>query len=196
MLYSGTLGLKHNPDLLLQLAVRFRDRQDVRVVVISEGPGWEWLRRRAAEERLENLLTLGYQPYRRLPEVLASGDVLLVILEAEAGEFSVPSKVLSYHCAGRALLAALPRGNLAASVIRRAGSGVVVDPDDAAGMMAAAERLLADTGLRARFGAGARAYAERTFDIASIGDRFEDVLAAVSSNAGVGTASNGSAKGR
>ena len=188
LLYSGTLGLKHNPELLLGLARRFRDRPDVRVVVISEGRGWEWLRRRAAEEGLDTLVTLPYQPYARLPEVLASGDVLLVILETEAGSFSVPSKVLSYHCAGRPLLAAVPRVNLAAGVIRRAGSGIVVDPNDAAGMAPAAERLLADASVRERFGRNARAYAERTFDIATIGDRFEDVLAAVCSNAGVGRA--------
>ena len=47
-LYSGTLGLKHNPGILWDLANSVRDRDDVRIVVISEGcgsglaegPGW------------------------------------------------------------------------------------------------------------------------------------------------------------
>ena len=43
-LYSGTLGMKHNPNLLLQLAARLRDHEDVRVVVISEGKGAQWLK--------------------------------------------------------------------------------------------------------------------------------------------------------
>ena len=191
ILYSGTLGLKHNPELLLRLARSFRGRPDVRVVVISEGPGWQWLRRRALEERLENLLTFDYQPYARFPEVLATGDVLAVILEADAGSFSVPSKVLSYHCAGRPLLGALPRANLAARVIRRADSGIVVDPNDVRGLTVAAERLLDDSDVRERFGERARRYAEQTFDIGSIGDRFEEVVQAVSSNAGVVISRNG-----
>src|SRR5262249_43029800 len=48
-LYSGTLGLKHNPDLLLRLAKRFAGRPEIRVVVVSEGLGADWLRARAAE---------------------------------------------------------------------------------------------------------------------------------------------------
>ena len=35
LLYSGTMGLKHDPELLVHLARRFKDRPDVRVVVVS-----------------------------------------------------------------------------------------------------------------------------------------------------------------
>jgi hypothetical protein len=41
--YSGTLAMKHNPDLLLELGRRFRDRADVRIVIVSEGAGADWL---------------------------------------------------------------------------------------------------------------------------------------------------------
>ncbi|MBA3366293.1 MAG: glycosyltransferase family 4 protein [Actinobacteria bacterium] len=185
ILYSGTLGLKHNPDLLLQLALAFR-RDDVRTVVVSEGPGADWLREHARDRSLENLIVLGYQPYERLADVLASGDILAVILEPEAGGFSVPSKVLSYHCAGRPLLAAIPHENLAARVISGNESGVVVDPRDAQGFVAAAKALVDDEPLRERLGRNARAYAEATFDITAIGDRFEHVLAAAAAaHAGV-----------
>lgn len=178
ILYSGTLGLKHNPDLLLQLALAFRGRDDVRIVVVSEGPGADWLREQARNQGLDKLMLLAYQPYERLPEALASGDVLAVILEPEAGGFSVPSKVLSYHCAGRPLLAAIPGENLAARVISGHESGLVVDPRDLRGFVAAAETLVDDEPLCERLGRNARAYAEATFDITAIGARFERVLAA------------------
>ena len=112
VLYSGTLGLKHDPEAIVQLARHFSKEGDVEVVVVSEGLGADWLRRRREEERLLNLRLLPFQPYAVLPDVLASGDVLLSLLEANAGAFSVPSKVLSYLCAGRALLAAVPSDNL------------------------------------------------------------------------------------
>ena len=176
LLYSGTLGLKHDPELLVRLALRFRAEEDVRVVVVSEGMGADYLRARAGELGLENVVLLGFQPYERLPEVIASGDVLVAILEPDAGVFSVPSKVLSYHCAGRPLLAALPRTNLAARIVERNGSGVVVEPADRDSFVDAAERLLRDAGLRATLGRNAREYAERTFDIGAIGDRFEAIL--------------------
>lgn len=173
-LYSGTLGLKHNPDLLLRLAKRFVGRPDIRVVVVSEGIGADWLRARTAEA--PNLVLLPYQPFERLPEVIASGDVLLAILEPDAGAFSVPSKVLTYLCAGRPILGAIPAENLATRVIARAGAGITVPPDQAEAFVAAAERLAGAQAERKALGNNALDYAHKTFDIRAIGDRFEAIL--------------------
>ncbi|HEX4434825.1 MAG TPA: glycosyltransferase, partial [Acidimicrobiales bacterium] len=44
VLYSGTLGLKHDPSILALVAERLRaSHPDARVVVISEGKGRDWL---------------------------------------------------------------------------------------------------------------------------------------------------------
>ena len=174
-LYSGTLGLKHNPALLRDLAKWFVGRPGIRVVVVSEGLGADWLRTHAAG--LENFVLLPYQPFERLPEVMAAGDVLLALLETDAGAFSVPSKILSYLCAGRPILAAVPSENLAARVLARAGAGLAVAPDDTDGFLAAAESLANDPGRRAALGNNALDYAAKTFDIRAIGDRFEAILA-------------------
>jgi len=172
-LYSGTLGFKHDPSLMLELA-RWAGGQDALVLVVSEGPGADWLGEHALPD--DALRLLPYQPYERLPEVLASADVLVAVLEPDAGEFSVPSKVLTYLCAGRPLLGALPADNLAARVIERSGGGIVVPPRDRRALVAAAEELLADSGRRGELGQAARSYAETTFDLAEITDRFEEVL--------------------
>ncbi len=176
ILYSGTLGLKHDPGAIVQLARHFSKQDDVEVVVVSEGRGADWLRQRREEENLVNLRLLPFQPYAVLPDVLASGDVLLTLLEANAGAFSVPSKVLSYLCARRALLAAVPSDNLAAEVVRRSGGGVLVEPGDEGHLVANATRLLADDRLREELGRRARRYAEENFDVTSIGDKFEAIL--------------------
>lgn len=176
LLYSGTLGMKHNPALLADLADAFRDRDDVRVVVVSEGLGATWLEGEVQRRQLSNVLQLPYQAYEDLPDVFASADVLLAILEPDAGAFSVPSKVLSYHCAGRPIAAAVPSANLAARVIRRERSGIVVDPGDTTAFIHGVGRLLDDRVLAAEAGRRARAYAELTFDIGSIVTRFERVL--------------------
>ena len=170
-LYSGTLGLKHRPDLLYQLAESLDS--SCAVVVITEGPGREYL---AKMPQRENLLLLDFQPYDQVPEVLASADVLLATLESDAGQFAVPSKVLSYLCAGRPLLLAAPATNLAASIIERSGAGTVVDPDRPREWIEAARRLGGNAHLRASLGASARSYAEHEFEISRIAARFEEVL--------------------
>lgn len=171
VLYSGTLGLKHNPELLAALGRHFADR-DVAVVVVSEGLGADWLRERSGGD----LLQLPFQPYAELPDLLAGADVLVVILEPEAGVFSVPSKVLTYLCAGRPILAAVPEQNLAARLIAGSGAGVTVAPDDVAGFVLQCDALLADEDRRREMGAAARRYAEATFDLTSICDRFERII--------------------
>jgi glycosyltransferase involved in cell wall biosynthesis len=176
-LYAGTLGLKHNPELLLRLAVRFRDEPDVRVVVVSEGLGADWLAERIGRDGVTNLTLLPFQPYDALPHMLASAEVLLAILEPDAGRYSVPSKVLTYHCAARPLLAAIPRVNLAARIIEREQSGLAVEPTNAVGFVEAGAALLADDDLRERMARAARRYAEQAFDIATITDSFEAIVA-------------------
>ena len=173
LLYSGTLGRKHDPSLLVALADGL---PDARIVVVSEGTGTKRLRD-AARSR-PNVTLLPLQPIDRLPEVLGSADVLLAILDPEATVFSVPSKVLTYLAAERPILAAIPAANLAARTIQTAGAGRVVDPTNADALVGAARAMLSDPGGRNRMGHAARDHAEREFPIEPIADRFESVLLA------------------
>ncbi|MCH7224947.1 glycosyltransferase family 4 protein [Haloferula sp. A504] len=175
-LYSGTLGMKHDPSMLLELARRHRDDSEVRVVVISEGIGAEWLKTESAKAGLKNLLVLPYQPFADLPSVLATGDVLVGLLEEEAGTFSVPSKTLSYLCAARPLLLAVPPANLAARITLDHGAGLTVTPGDLDGFLAAGRNLRESQALRASLAANARSYAEQTFPIEAKADTFERIL--------------------
>jgi glycosyltransferase involved in cell wall biosynthesis len=175
-LYSGTIGLKHDPGLLLAAAERFRDRPDIRVVVVSEGIGADWLRANGAG--LPNLVLLPFQDFATLPQVVATGDVLMAVLEPDAGIYSVPSKVLTYLCAGRPLLAAMPAENLASRILARENAGIVVPAGDRAGFVAAAERLAGDPALRAALGRNALAYADRSFDIGAVARRIAGIATA------------------
>ena len=175
-MYSGTLGMKHNPELLLQLAKHLQDREDVVTVVIAQGAGADWLRENAHRVRPGTLLLLPFQPYHRLSEVLASSDVLIALLDPQCGAFAVPSKTLAYLCAGRPLLVSAPECNLAARIVQRAMAGEAVTPDRPQALSEAAERMLRSESLRQRYAANARRYAENTFQVEEIAQRFLSVF--------------------
>jgi putative colanic acid biosynthesis glycosyltransferase WcaI len=175
VMYAGTLGLKHNPSVLATLARSAPTGS--RVVVVSEGLGREWLETKAASE--PGLTLLDYQPYEQLPDMLASADVLVVVLEQDASRYSVPSKVLNYLCAGRPVLALLPANNAVAQMIEAAQAGLVVDPGNADEASAALNKLLTDSNIREKMGAAARSYAEQVFDVEAVGDLFDSVFRAV-----------------
>lgn len=172
LMYAGTLGWKHDPSAIAKLGETAAS--GTRVVVVSQGLGREWLESNARD--VPGLTLLDYQPYEQLPDMLASSDVLLVVLDQGASRYSVPSKVLNYLCAGRPILALLPAENAVAEAVVAAGAGIVVTPGDTEAASAALNRLLADPLQRAKMGAAAREYAERTFDVAAVGDRFEAVF--------------------
>jgi colanic acid biosynthesis glycosyl transferase WcaI len=177
LLYSGTLGLKHNPALLVGLARAVIDGgQPVRLVVVNQGPAEQVLRDEAARHDVP-LLLLPFQPYERLSEVLGSGDVLVVLLEQDAGAFSVPSKTLSYLCAGRPILGLMPAENLAATLVAGV-DGCVLPPSEASLPEASAwvRDVLADEERAHELGKLARSLAEREFALAGCADRFERIL--------------------
>jgi glycosyltransferase involved in cell wall biosynthesis len=176
IVYSGTLGLKHNPQHLVTLAQRLAPRRDTRLLVISEGLGADFLREQKELLKLANLEIMPYQPFSDLPDVLGSADILLVLLEPEAGIFSVPGKVLSHLCAGRPQVGLIPLENRASRVINESRGGIVIDPRCPDDFIDAVVRLAESPEQRAILGRNARAYAEREFDIAHIAEVFERII--------------------
>jgi len=174
LLYSGALGFKHNPRLFLDLAMEFRDEPDVRIVVISEGYGAEWLALRCRE--FPGLVLLPFQAVEDFEKALGAADILIAVLEKEAAKYSVPSKILSYMTAGKPILAAIPAENSAARRILAASAGVIVDPQNPDDLRRQARSLIEDEQRRTRLGAAALDYGRANFDIDDIARRFEEVF--------------------
>ncbi|MFJ8537541.1 glycosyltransferase family 4 protein [Streptomyces sp. NPDC093591] len=182
VLYSGTIGLKHNPALLVRLVETLREQGErVRLVVVNDGPAVPVIKEAAAARGVD-LTLLPFQPYERLPEVLGTGDVLVVLLAADAGEFSVPSKTLSYLCAGRPVLGLMPADNLAAQLLRKAGSAVFAPEESSlAGAAAWVREVLNDPARAEALGKESRALAEREFALERCASQFEEILRLASS---------------
>jgi len=176
VVYSGTLSMKHNPELLAHLAESLRGMEDVRVVVLSQGAGASYLAEQKVQRDLHNLVLLPFQPYAYMPDVQGAASVLVAVLEPEAAAYSVPSKVLSYLCAARPIVLAVPPENLAARLVRREEAGAVVPPDDLAGFARAVHHYLSHPAEADRSGSRARQYAEHAFHLGRITDRFETLF--------------------
>ena len=174
VLYSGTLGLKHNPELIIKAA---QATPEATFVVVASGIGVSALDTSATP----NLIVLPLQPIEAFPSVLASADVLIAMIESDAGGFSVPSKILSYLCAGRPIVMSAPENNLASQTICEASAGVVVPPDDSQAFVDEVKHLLSDVDRRDAMGRAGRQYAEKHFDIGKVADRFEAIFHEISS---------------
>jgi colanic acid biosynthesis glycosyl transferase WcaI len=175
-MYTGALGDKHDPSPLLHLAKYCGGRDSACVVVVSEGPGAEFLKKEATSLGLESLVILPYQPFEIVPTMMAEADVLLATLAKGASSFSVPSKVLSYLCAGRPIVCLMDRNNDAAQMVVSAGAGIVIDPPDVQAFIDACAFLMNNEEQRRSMGRQGRLFAEDEFDIERIAEQFERLV--------------------
>ena len=176
LLYSGTLGMKHNPHLLVELAQGFEKFPDARVVVATEGPGADYLREKQSALGLQNLVLLPFQPFESLAPMLGTADILLAVLSEDASRFCAPSKVLAYLCAGKPLVMAMPKDNLSARIVQEHEAGIVVAPSDSPAFVQGSLDLKRDSARRAAMAKNGRNYAATAFDLETIADRFEAII--------------------
>ncbi|TBO41402.1 glycosyltransferase family 4 protein [Pedobacter kyonggii] len=176
VVYSGTLGLKHNPSILSAAAQYFRKHKEVLFIIISEGLGADFLQKEKEKKQLDNLLLLPFQDFQEMSLVFGTADILLAILENDASAYSVPSKVLAYLCAEKPIVLAMPPDNLSAAIVVDNKVGYCITPDNLQGFFQQIEKLVADPVLRRKMGHNGRAYAEKKFDITHIENQFMEVF--------------------
>jgi glycosyltransferase involved in cell wall biosynthesis len=100
----------------------------------------EWLEQQELGDRVE---LIAYAPRRRSLELQRDSEVLLLLIPDAGGRGKgvLSGKVFEYLAAERPILAVVPPDGAAAALIRDAGAGVVVAPEDVDGIVAALRDL-------------------------------------------------------
>jgi colanic acid biosynthesis glycosyl transferase WcaI len=178
VMYSGTLSISSNRALerVLEAARLLADDPDILFVIVGEGLKKEALRKKSASLGLENAVFLPFQPYRELPDLLASSDVLLVPLDKDKSELSVPSKLYTFMAAGRPILGLAAPDSDVAVLLREKDCGLAVPPDEAAAVADAVRSLKRSPSRRSVLGANARDYVLRHFAKDKILRSYDELL--------------------
>jgi colanic acid biosynthesis glycosyl transferase WcaI len=182
MMYSGTISISSNRALekVLEAAAVLREDKNVVFVIVGEGLKGAELQKKADELGTDNVRFLPFQPYEDLPRLLASSDVLLVPLDKEKSQMSVPSKLYNFLAAGRPVLGLAPPDSEVAALIRGTRCGDVVSPDDVAGIREMVLRMKGDPNACRQMASNARRYVVDNFARKMITDRYEALLESLS----------------
>ncbi len=180
VLYSGTISISGSRALeeVLEAARALSPEKDILFVIVGEGLKKDALRARAAALGLENVAFLPFQSYTDLPALLASADVLLVPLDAEKSQLSVPSKLYSFMAAGRPILGLAGPASEVASVLRERRCGLSVRPDAPDDIADAVRAFRRSPEMRRDFAGNARAYVVECFSKDRILRSYESLLTA------------------
>lgn len=171
-MYVGAHGTYSSLETLLGAAGELRDRPDVRIVLVGGGDRKPALQEMAREQGLDNVVFVDSVPKREVPRWLARADVC--VLPYQAKDFfggALPNKVFDYLAAARPLLAAAPEGEVTA-LVREAGCGVCVPPEDPRAMAAAIRALADDPEGRRAMGLCGREMALERYDRRVLAARF------------------------
>lgn len=175
ILYSGTLGFKHNPEVLLSLSNYLKlNKLDAKILIVSEGEVVDYLKDKVKENSLTNILFFPFQDFSDFPKVLATADISLVMLEKNAGQFSVPSKLLSILCSKRIPLVFVDKSNLSARIVSENNCGFAVNNINE--LNDTISKIINDPDEFEYIAENARNYAEENFDIDRIAQKFLSII--------------------
>ncbi len=154
--YSGNLGRAHDWRTMLEVASAFRDRPEIRFLLVGDGKGMRDLAAAVRQRGLTNVLFKPYQPRTRLSESLALPDLHWLSLLPGLDGLIFPSKLYGILAAGRpSLLVGDVRGEIS-DVLRRAGAGWTVASGDAGSAVELIDRLAVNRGVVTSAGSAAR----------------------------------------
>ena len=127
LVYAGNMGVAQGIDILFDLVVNFKERQDVGFVFVGRGSEMERLRRDAKLKDLENVLFFDQIDPDEIPSLYEQCYAGMLSLDVRHKTHNIPGKFLSYMSAGLPVLASVNPGNDLISLINASSTGRVVD---------------------------------------------------------------------
>ena len=165
VLYSGSMAMKQGLDLAIHAAARSSQQSDIKWVLVGEGVERAKLVELSRALNVhDRVLFLPFQPLEKFPSILAEANVLLLTQRSEVIDAVIPSKLMTYMAAGRAIAVSVNAESESARLIQRAECGVIVPPEDPEALARAVIELKSSPGRVVSLGKNARAFAELRFD--------------------------------
>jgi glycosyltransferase involved in cell wall biosynthesis len=160
--YSGNCGVGHDVASVCEAMLALRDDDDIRWVIVGGGVAWPKIEEFIARHRIQNVVLKPYQPRSRLGELIALGDVHLVLVADGFDGLLIPSKFYGVMAAGRPTIYVGPESTEVAQVIQEEQCGYVIPNGNTGKLVGAIRRLQRDPVLALTMGLrGRRALEEQ-----------------------------------
>lgn len=186
VMYAGIFGPYQGLDVVVEAADRLRARRDIGFALVGGGQQEASLRRAVTQAGLDNVTFVPMQPFAKMADVMALGDVQLISLrDLPLFRHTTPSKVQATLASGRPVLGSVAGD--AAEVIRLSGAGPVVTPGKVDGLVSAIAALASTPASeRAAMGSRGRAFYLSNYAEQIVSARLLDLLTDAASSRGDG----------
>ena len=121
--YAGNMGVAQGLDIVIELATRMRDREDVGFLFVGRGSEAERLQEKAKALELDNVAFRSEIDPDAIPGLYSQCAVGIVSLDKRHKSHNIPGKFLTYMQNGLPTLAIVNSGNDLAKLIREEDVG-------------------------------------------------------------------------
>lgn len=174
--YAGNIGIAQGLEIIVKAASLLRDRENIRVVIVGDGADRPRLEAFCDSLDLRNVIMMPLQPRERMPAILASFDAAVVPLKRlDLFRGALPSKLFEAMASCVPILLCVE--GEAARLVRAAGAGWCLPPEDEKALAAGILRLLSDQGSAKRMGEAGREYVRKYYDREQIAKQFTAYVA-------------------
>jgi len=166
VLYSGNIGYLHEFDTIISAAedIQNKEDKDIVFVFIGEGIKKEYIKKKAKEKGLNNILFFTYQPREMLTHSLGLADVSLVTLENGFEGMVVPSKIYGILASGKPVIAVVGGESEIVEIIREGKCGRVIKIGNYQALVDSIMNYYKDRKKCRKDGLNGRRYFEKNFD--------------------------------
>jgi len=171
IVYTGTLAVKHDYQLLLSLISNFKE---IEFLIVGSGSGYQQLKNNV--RNFKNVKCLPLQPFDQLSKVLANADCALCLMHKDSSIYSVPSKILNYMCAGKPVLARALKNSATHDLIKSSKCGIIDTSYNNKNFFNQIKKLIKNKKLLKQYSRNSRKYAVKKFNITNITNQFEKII--------------------
>lgn len=160
-LYSGNMGEKQGLEIIVRMAKKLSNRDDL--LFLMCGAGSSKSRLEELSKGLSNIIFLPLQPLDKLNELLNLAYLHLLPQQVGVEDLVMPSKLTNMMASGKPVIATVKPHTQVAKVLD--GCGLIVEPNNLALLCSAVEELVNDADKANKMGEQGRKYVEKHWEI-------------------------------
>jgi glycosyltransferase involved in cell wall biosynthesis len=184
VMYAGAHGRANALGQLVEAAALLKDREDILIACVGDGPERKSLEESARQRGLGNIRFHGARPKEAMPAVVNACDVGAAVLQRNPTFLTVyPNKVFDYMACARPTLLGID-GVAREMVCDQAQAGVFVTPEDPRAIADAIVRLKDAPEERRAMGARGRAWVAANVARDALSARYLELLGKLAADGG------------
>ena len=162
VLYTGAIGKANRLQQLVEVGKILRARSDVLISIIGAGMQREMIEHLITKNGLTNIVVQGPFSKEEMGPITASADICTaVLMKNDTFKTVYPNKVFDYMACGKPVVIGID--GIIRQLVESVGCGIFAEPENAADLAAAFEKLLDDRELAIKLGNKGREFVEKSF---------------------------------